>query len=148
MTLEDGSIIEADLIVGSDGEKSQTREEYGIKSTGYSYEQNGIVCTVSSIRPNTIAFQRFMKSGPLALLPLWDNYSSVVWSCPPDLCKEIQELNDEGFIEHLNNALQKLSELPVGSWNLLPKSMRVTNFERPPLIDKVLSKRFAFPLIL
>jgi 2-polyprenyl-6-methoxyphenol hydroxylase-like FAD-dependent oxidoreductase len=36
--LEDGSIIEADLIVGSDGEKSKTREEYGIKASGYSYE--------------------------------------------------------------------------------------------------------------
>lgn len=44
--LEDGSIIEADLIVGSDGEKSKTREEYGIKASGYSYEQSGLVCTV------------------------------------------------------------------------------------------------------
>ena len=36
--LEDGTVIEADLIVGSDGEKSKTREEYGIKASGYSYE--------------------------------------------------------------------------------------------------------------
>lgn len=55
--LDDGSIIEADLIVGSDGEKSKTREEYGIQATGYSYEQSGLVCTVSSLsRPNTIAY--------------------------------------------------------------------------------------------
>ena len=87
--LEDGSVIEADLIVGSDGEKSKTREEYGIKASGFSYEQSGVVCTVSSIRPNTIAFQRFMKTGPLALLPLWDNYSSIVWSSPPDVAKQI-----------------------------------------------------------
>ncbi len=87
--IEDGTIIEADLIVGSDGEKSKTREEYGIKATGFSYGQSGLVCTVSSFTPNTIAFQRFMKTGPLALLPLWDNYSSIVWSCPPDVCKEI-----------------------------------------------------------
>lgn len=85
--LEDGTVIEADLIIGSDGEKSKTREEYGIKSSGFSYEQSGVVCTVSSLRPNTIAFQRFMKTGPLALLPLWDNYSSIVWSCPPELAK-------------------------------------------------------------
>jgi ubiquinone biosynthesis monooxygenase Coq6 len=87
--LEDGTVIEADLIIGSesDEEKSKTREEYGIKSSGFSYEQSGVVCTVSSLRPNTIAFQRFMKTGPLALLPLWDNYSSIVWSCPPELAK-------------------------------------------------------------
>jgi 2-polyprenyl-6-methoxyphenol hydroxylase-like FAD-dependent oxidoreductase len=36
--LEDGSVIEADLIVGSDGENSKTRESYGIKASGYSYE--------------------------------------------------------------------------------------------------------------
>jgi 2-polyprenyl-6-methoxyphenol hydroxylase-like FAD-dependent oxidoreductase len=54
--LEDGTVIEADLIIGSDGEKSKTREEYGIKASGYSYEQSGVVCTVSSMRPNTIAF--------------------------------------------------------------------------------------------
>jgi 2-octaprenyl-6-methoxyphenol hydroxylase len=54
--LEDGTVIEADVIVGSDGEKSKTREEYGIKASGYSYEQSGVVCTVSSLRPNTIAF--------------------------------------------------------------------------------------------
>lgn len=54
--LQDGTVIEADLIVGSDGEKSKTREEYGIKSTGYSYEQSGVVCTVSSLRPNMIAY--------------------------------------------------------------------------------------------
>ena len=93
------------MIIGSDGEKSKTREEYGIKSTGFSYEQSGIVCTVSSVRPNTIAFQRFMKTGPLAVLPLWDNYSSIVWSCPPELAKELSDLNDQEFIDELNKAL-------------------------------------------
>lgn len=146
--LEDGTIIEADLIIGSDGEKSKTREEYGIKSTGFSYEQSGIVCTVSSVRPNTIAFQRFMKTGPLAVLPLWDNYSSIVWSCPPELAKELSDLNDQEFIDELNKALQKTSDSSFGGVNLLPKSLKITNFEQPPLIDKVHSKRFAFPLIL
>jgi 2-octaprenyl-6-methoxyphenol hydroxylase len=54
--LENGTVIEADLIIGSDGEKSKTREEYGIRASGYSYNQSGIVCTVSTMRPNTIAF--------------------------------------------------------------------------------------------
>ncbi|TNV79571.1 hypothetical protein FGO68_gene8160 [Halteria grandinella] len=147
--LDDGSIIEADLIVGSDGEKSKTREEYGIQATGYSYEQSGLVCTVSSLsRPNTIAYQRFLKSGPLALLPLWDNYSSIVWSCPPEMCKELQDLSDTVFIDTLNKALQKTPEQAFGGFNLLPKSMRMAPMEHPPILDKVHTKRFAFPLIL
>ena len=37
VTLEDGTELQAKLIIGSDGEKSKTREEYGIKAWGYSY---------------------------------------------------------------------------------------------------------------
>ena len=36
--LEDGTVIQADIIIGSDGEKSKTREEFGIKASGFSYE--------------------------------------------------------------------------------------------------------------
>jgi 2-polyprenyl-6-methoxyphenol hydroxylase-like FAD-dependent oxidoreductase len=36
--IEDGTVIEADVIVGSDGEKSKTREEFCIRAKGYSYE--------------------------------------------------------------------------------------------------------------
>lgn len=100
------------------------------------------------MRPNTIAYQRFLKSGPLAVLPLWDNYSSIVWSCPPELCKEIQELSESSFVERLNHALQKTSDRPFGGINILPKSQRLTQFEHPPIIDKVLTRRYAFPLIL
>lgn len=89
-----------------------------------------------------------MKTGPLALLPLWDNYSSIVWSCPPEFAKQVLELNDQQFVDNLNNALQKASELPLGGFNLLPKSLRLTSFESPPIVTGVNTKRFAFPLIL
>ena len=35
--LEDGTIIESSIVVGSDGEKSKTRSEYGIGASGLSY---------------------------------------------------------------------------------------------------------------
>ena len=54
--LDDGTLIRANLLIGSDGEKSKVRDEYGVKAKGYSYNQNGLVCTVSSVKPNTIAF--------------------------------------------------------------------------------------------
>mgnify|MGYP006112193059 FL=1 len=56
MKLDDGTVIECKLLIGSDGEKSKTRSEYGIGAWGYSYNQNGLVCTVETIRPNDIAF--------------------------------------------------------------------------------------------
>lgn len=35
--LEDGTLLSSKILVGSDGEKSKVREEYGIRSNGYSY---------------------------------------------------------------------------------------------------------------
>lgn len=48
VTLEDGTVIESELIVGSDGANSMTRRKHNINSTGYSYNQNGLVCTVQT----------------------------------------------------------------------------------------------------
>ena len=56
VTLEDGSQIMPKLIVGSDGERSMTRQQYGIETENRSYGQKGLVCTVESLQPNEIAF--------------------------------------------------------------------------------------------
>jgi len=95
VTLEDGSTIEPKLLVGSDGANSMTRNEYKIETDEQIYGLKGIVCSVSSVQPNEIAFQRFLKTGPIALLPLWGAYSSIVWSCPEDMCEELQALDDD-----------------------------------------------------
>ena len=54
--LDDGSLIEPLLLVGSDGEKSLTRTEYKIGTWGQQYHVKGLVCTVESLQPNSIAF--------------------------------------------------------------------------------------------
>ena len=87
-----------------------TRKEYKIDTHGHSYGQKGLVCSVSTMQPNEIAFQRFLKTGPLALLPLWGSYSSIVWSCPDEMCEELQGMSEEDFIERMNKALQAPSE--------------------------------------
>ena len=56
MTLEDGSAIEPKLLIGSDGANSMTRKQYGIDTFDQSYGQKGLVCSVSTIQPNEIAF--------------------------------------------------------------------------------------------
>ena len=89
-----------------------TRGEYNITTDEKAYGAKGLVCSVSTLQPNEIAFQRFLKTGPVALLPLWGAYSSIVWSCPEDMCQELQDLDDAQFIERLNNAFRKPSDAP------------------------------------
>ena len=56
ITLEDGTVIEPKLLVGSDGGNSMTRNEYKIDTDEISYGQKGLVCSVSTLQPNEIAF--------------------------------------------------------------------------------------------
>ena len=105
---------------------------------------------MSTLQPNEIAFQRFLKTGPVALLPLWGAYSSIVWSCPDDVCAELQGLDEAEFINRLNQAFRNPSEAPdlgrLGD-KILPSSLKERQFEMPPLVDAVHTKRYAFPLM-
>lgn len=144
VVLEDGTQIKPKLLVGSDGEKSLTRSQYKIGTSGHSYGQKGLVCTVSCLQPNEIAYQRFLKTGPLALLPLWGTYSSVVWSLPDELCEQLQSLPESKFIEAINSALHNTSDASfIGA---VPQIVTGSSFQAPPLIDGVHTRRFSFPL--
>ena len=81
VTLADGRVITAPLIVGADGGRSWVREQAGIGVWQRDYEQKGVVVNVRAEHPHRgIAFQRFLPTGPLAVLPLSDNVCSIVWS--------------------------------------------------------------------
>lgn len=83
-------------------------------------------------------------------MPLWGNYSSVVWSCPEEMCEELQQLSEVEFILEINKALHNSSDATfIGSCpDFLPSAIKKKNFEAPPLIETLETKRWAFPLIL
>lgn len=49
---------------------------------------------------------RYLPTGPLALLPLWGNYCSIVWSTPVTESRRLLSLTPEEFLVELNIALQ------------------------------------------
>jgi ubiquinone biosynthesis monooxygenase Coq6 len=53
---------------------------------------------------NDTAWQRFLSSGPIALLPLNDEYSSLVWSIKKSLAKDVLSLSDEELVAKINHA--------------------------------------------
>jgi 2-octaprenylphenol hydroxylase len=77
----DGRALGARLVVGADGAQSPVRDAAGIAVRTRDYRQLAIVATVRTARPHQhTAWQRFLRTGPLALLPLFDGSSSIVWS--------------------------------------------------------------------
>ncbi|MGH8458229.1 MAG: UbiH/UbiF/VisC/COQ6 family ubiquinone biosynthesis hydroxylase [Nevskiales bacterium] len=105
LKLEDQDPIEARLVVGADGAESRVRELAGIATTGWSYEQRGIVCNVSTEKPHKhTAWQRFLPTGPLAFLPLADGRCSIVWSADAAESDALMKLDDEVFKQRLGEA--------------------------------------------
>ena len=105
ITLASGRTLSGAVLVGSDGRSSGTATRAGIKRMGWGYGQTAIVCAVSHEKPHGgVAHQFFMPHGPLAILPLTGNRSSIVWSETETRAAEIMALDDAGFLNALRPA--------------------------------------------
>ena len=105
VTLDDGRVLSARLLVGADGRRSGTAERAGIKRSGWDYGQTALVCAIAHELPHHgVAHQFFMPAGPLAILPLPGNRSSIVWSERTDRAAEIAAMNDADYLDALRPA--------------------------------------------
>uniref|UniRef100_M4DET1 Ubiquinone biosynthesis monooxygenase COQ6, mitochondrial n=2 Tax=Brassica campestris TaxID=3711 RepID=M4DET1_BRACM len=158
LELSDGNNVYAKLVVGADGSKSRVRELAGIKTTGWNYSQNAIICTVEHTVENFTAWQRFLPNGPIALLPVGDKFSNIVWTMDPTEASDRKSMSEDDFIKAVNDALDygygphpettssggsSLSWL-TGDVNISAKE----RFETPPKVVKLSSERMVFPLSL
>ncbi len=102
LTLASGKSLRGKLLIGCDGRKSGTAERAGIKRSGWDYGQTALVCAIDHELPHSgIAHQFFMPPGPLAILPLPGNRSSIVWSETHANAAAIHALSDHEYIEVL-----------------------------------------------
>lgn len=106
---EQQGILQAALIIGADGGNSWIRKEAGIELITVNYHHEAIVATVKTSLPHAAtARQRFLTSGPLAFLPLADEYtSSIVWSTSPAHAAELLTLDDTTFKNALSTAFDR-----------------------------------------
>jgi 2-octaprenyl-6-methoxyphenol hydroxylase len=85
LSLRDGRVLKAPLIVAADGGNSQLRGLAGIGVVSHDYRQQGIVTTIGHSLPHDgVAFEHFRPAGPFASLPLRGNRSSLVWTETPE----------------------------------------------------------------
>lgn len=107
VTLADDSVLEAQLVVGSDGGDSWVRQAAGIALHTSDYRQLGVVANFEAVLPHhATAFQWFRQDGVLALLPLPGNRVSMVWSTAADRAETLLALDAEALAVAVTDASQ------------------------------------------
>lgn len=156
--LADGQKLHTRLLIGADGQNSTVRSAAGMKTVQWSYNHVAVVATLHLSEPteNNVAWQRFLPSGPIALLPLSDTCSSLVWSTSPEQAAELLKMDEETFVDAVNSAFwssEHHSEF-ISSANSVLRSVisllrpsGTSARQLPPSVSGVGEKsRAAFPL--
>ena len=108
LTLSSGARLAARLLVGADGLNSPVRAFAGISTHGWDYERHGVVATLKldSVPDAATAYQRFLPTGPAALLPLPHGFATLVWSTTPANAAVLKALSPEDFAAMVNAAFR------------------------------------------
>ncbi|HGG63669.1 MAG TPA: 2-octaprenyl-6-methoxyphenyl hydroxylase, partial [Rhodobacteraceae bacterium] len=102
VTTASGKTLTGSILIGSDGRSSGTAKRAGIRRVGHDYGQTALVCAIEHDLPHHgIAHQFFMPPGPLAILPLPGNRSSIVWSETTKEAARINALPEDEYLDIL-----------------------------------------------
>ncbi|WP_158970016.1 FAD-dependent monooxygenase [Paraglaciecola sp. L3A3] len=96
LILADGQQIDSKIIIGADGGNSKVRQASNIGVQGWQYAQQALGITIKTdIASQDITWQQFTANGPLAFLPLYDGYGSLVWYNSVKNIKWLKTLSNE-----------------------------------------------------
>jgi len=105
VTLRDGEQLTAPLIVAADGGLSTVRQLLKLSNEQTSFEQSAIIANVSTSQAHQgVAYERFSEHGPIALLPMSQGRSSLVWSMRSDEVESVMALSEPDFLAKLQQA--------------------------------------------
>ena len=138
LTLNDGSQLDCDLAVLADGGRSGLREQLGIAVKTTPYGQSALIANISTAEAHQgQAFERFTDDGPMALLPLSENRSALVWTRQGGDAQRLAALPDREFLAELQQVFgYRLGALTqVGARHLYPLSLvEASEQVRPHLV--------------
>ncbi|KAI2623572.1 ubiquinone biosynthesis hydrox [Hypomontagnella submonticulosa] len=148
--LAGGKQLAARLLVGADGANSPVRTFAGIESRGWDYQRHGVVATLELEGPGwggdamKVAYQRFLPTGPVAMLPLPGNLSTLVWSTTPANAAVLKSLSAADFVALVNAAfrlspvdLEFMHTLSTGQEEELEWRLQHTQFNRQAIPQTV-----------
>lgn len=130
VTLNDGTRLKGDLLVAADGTHSAIAHQCHIQWQRERYEQVAVIANVKTeIDPQGKAFERFTEFGPLAMLPMSEGRSSLVWCHPMAKQAEIAQWDDKTTIAHLQRDFGwRLGRIEhIGKRNSYPLALQKAN---------------------
>lgn len=110
-TLEDGTILEASLMIAAEGRMSPTRDEAGITLAKWDYSHRAMIAGLTHEKPHEgVAWEIFYSAGPFALLPLLDDdqgrhRSALVWTVAEADAEGILALSDRAFTAEVDKRM-------------------------------------------
>jgi len=110
VTLDDGGVLRAPVLVVAEGRNSPTRDAAGIRMARWKYDHCAIVSTLRHALPHgNVAHEIFYPSGPFALLPMSDDErghrSAIVWSVKASDAAGFLSLSDSDFAAEAEAAM-------------------------------------------
>ena len=104
ITLNQGQ-IKAKLLIGADGSDSFVRQSLNIPITSIDYQQSAVVTNlIINQKHQDVAYERFTKSGVLALLPFGEKKLKCVWTLNNSAVADFMQLNDQEFLSNMQQA--------------------------------------------
>lgn len=109
VTIDEDVIINARVLVGADGRSSKVREIAGIEVEAKQYDQSAITCVINHSKSHNDTSTEFHRpSGPLAVVPLLGNQSSVVWVNKTERADDIMALKKHEFEAELQAEIRDI----------------------------------------
>ena len=162
--LSSGHALHARLLVGADGANSPVRSFAGIESRGWDYDRHGLVATLAHAdgfplnERHRIAYQRFLPTGPVAMLPLSGRCSTITWTTTPEYATLLKSLAPNDFVAMVNAAfrlrpveLDYLHTMSTGQAEEVAWRLQHTSVQVPPTVPHYVEavhnqKAVSFPL--
>ena len=124
LTLEQGQMLRARLVVGADGANSRVRQLAGIGIRGWGYAQSCMLITVRCEQDvGDATWQQFTPQGPRAFLPLFDDWASLVWYDSPARIRQLQAMSmpqlQKEIAAHFPSRLGQVTPVAAGSFPLV-----------------------------
>lgn len=123
ITLDNDQVLQAKMLIGADGGQSFVRNAANIGVQGWQYSQHAMgILVKTNESQQDITWQQFTPEGPIAFLPLYDGFASLVWYNNPQKIRYLKALSKaqlkRQILEHFPRELVDFEVLDMASFPL------------------------------